>query len=856
MKKQQLNFFAIIVLLCTMSNFSIYAQSWNPPVPTGSTMVSGTQYYLYNTGSKAFLHRGGEWGSQAIVFPTEGALIKPVLSGSLYTLEFESSAKTLFCDDVTNRFIYTDNTKNDGTTTNNQYNIVQTDAVNNIYTIQVRSDYAGYDASQYVGSTPTYYNSAKGGIVYDVRYNRAASDYTNWKFCTASDVAQYNARVVLDKYMTIAQKVGSSINLAPYILCYNDSSSALITAAANRLNVALAPTDKTSTISNPTFASSPSTGWTASPTSYGYNYQEVEYWQKTPMSFNQSLTGLPAGVYILKVQGYERPKNNSTTTLDYWTKGYDARASRLFAKSAIDSSRVPLRSVYSETASTAGTTIGTYKYPNNMSDANVAFGTNGLYDNESGSVIVGSDGALQIGLNNTYYGGTYGQGEWVVFDNFRLYYYGALSIGLTLSKTSVNFSAGTTSTTVTLTGKSLTGDITITAPTGVTISGANVSGTWPTYTIVATNVNLANEITVLWDGSTDVNSTNIVLANSSISNQNLPLTLVTSANLASLQTVINNATALYNKCAEGTGAGNASAENRQTLNSAINAAQTIHDTNTSTLAEINTAITTLNSAVAAFKTTIISDAHSLADGLYYIYINGDVDYYLSDVWNHNMPVNGTSHTMYFQPKYGGDTISYQVYKLTYDATTLRYKIEGKYRYDNPSVYKHSSTGEAQSYVNEGGKFGGNVYSNAWNTMNIISYGNSFAIQRGGSAGTNYWIPSGYTNWSFINTEVGANGYDYAVYKIVPATDLTTNINKELLQNVQVWGNNGSIYVRELSKESENHRIEVYTMLGQKVFDQNLTNNGTAVLNNKFVSGSYIVSIETNGKRVNTKVILN
>lgn len=489
------------------------AQTWSEPLPVGSPITSGSGYYVYNVGVKAFLDRGGDWATQAITFKTDGALITPVLDAGLYTLQFEDATKTLFCSEVANGSLFTDGNGNNSTATNNQFEILLTNPANNVYSIQTRNTFAGYNASQYVGTSATAFNS-NTGTVYDVRFNRAASTYTQWIFCTPAETARYNAKVKLDGYMKIAKLIGSSIDLTPYISIYNSGSASEISSAAANLNSALAPTDKTSAITNPSFDVAPTTGWTFT-TGYGYNNAEVEYYGKT-FDINQTVTSLPSGVYILKAQGFERPAGLNATMQTWWAKGWDGRNEQLYATASGTTTSVSVRSIFSETASPAGSTVGDFKYPNSMSDAASAFGF-GLYDNELSYFVVDATGTAKIGMNATYRSnGNYTEAQWCLLDNFRLFYYGSLAVpNLSVSETSIFLSdAGSTSKTFTVTGSNLTSGITITAPAGITLSGNNLTNNGSgNYTISQANGNNSIVITATWDGVASISGNITITTN-------------------------------------------------------------------------------------------------------------------------------------------------------------------------------------------------------------------------------------------------------------------------------------------------------------------------------------------------------
>jgi GH43 family beta-xylosidase len=171
---------------------------------------------------------------------------------------------------------------------------------------------------------------------------------------------------------------------------------------------------------------------------------------------------------------------------------------------------------------------------------------------------------------------------------------------------------------------------------------------------------------------------------------------------------------------------------------------------------------------------VVLYTHYLSDGLYFVTAsNGGTTLYLTDV-NRTMPANGSSVGCKYMPRNATDSLAYQAFQLTFDASVGRYKMEGKYRLDNPAVYKHSTSGTAQSYVNEKGAFGGNVYYKEWNTMTLTYDGSRYSIQNGGSAGTQYWIPSTFT--AGASTLLNSNSLAAnTVYNFVPAnivTDIT------------------------------------------------------------------------------------
>ncbi len=174
------------------------------------------------------------------------------------------------------------------------------------------------------------------------------------------------------------------------------------------------PLDLTYKITNPTFADNTSTGWTNPGT---VNYRLVEFYEKT-FDMYQEVSNLPAGVYRLKAQGYERPKSNDGGAA-YRAKTETIYA-RLYAK-AKDYSDVliPFNSIYKHSYAGTGSVNG---YLNTMAAAETMLAniSNMYYDMVVDSIVVGADGKLVIGAKSEFKQ----TGYWVLFDNFRLEYLG------------------------------------------------------------------------------------------------------------------------------------------------------------------------------------------------------------------------------------------------------------------------------------------------------------------------------------------------------------------------------------------------------------------------------------------------
>jgi len=494
--KKIYKFIAICIALVACSSM-MSAQTWTAPSFNGSVPVSGSQYFIYNVGSNGFLNRGGQWGAHAVVSATPNANASTTVikwtpantTGSIWTFQYYNGTNNvannfLFPTSTTDGSVFTDNI------TDNTWNVVSTDAINNIYSIQINSSYGGYVANQYFGSSAATEATNKG-IANAVRYNRASGDaYTQWKFVSQADYDLYNAKVLLDRYMNYA-KLKGSIALTSYIATYNDGVTADINTAATGLLAALGRTDVTSSITNPSFETNSFTGWTnsgsfalQSNTPLGWTKGGTYYTEKYTGSggnlgagtITQTLTGLANGLYGMIASGHAVQQAGAN----------------------------PLHTGAFITAGTLSTEVSIGK------DYSVEY-------------IPVIDGTLTIGYKLEAPVAC----NWTGFDNFILYYYGTMAVpSMTATETSFFLSSATTNTkTFNVSGANLAGDISITAPTGITLTGANlVNNGGGSYTIARANANASNAIIATWDGLATLKNVKITIAESEVTTLNIAVT--------------------------------------------------------------------------------------------------------------------------------------------------------------------------------------------------------------------------------------------------------------------------------------------------------------------------------------------
>lgn len=474
MKKTTLIIAALCVVL--FSSFRVEAQTWAAPSYKSSTPVSGTNYYLYNVGSKGFLTRGASWGAMATVaaFPNGNAAPSTFISwtalnttGSSWTFQYNNGSNVsnnyLFPASTSDGSVYTDNS------TENSWTLTQTDATNNIYAIQIASTYAGYNAAQYFGSDAALETTNKGKAN-PARYNRAESAYTQWKFVSPADYQLYNAKVVLDRYMRYAKAAGN-INLTSYIATYNADVTADINTAATNLLTALNRTAISGT--NLSFESALGSEWTntgsfarqSNTPGMGWVKDGTQYCEKYTGSVGYLSTGaltqnvaVPNGLYGLVVSAHAVQQAGAN----------------------------PLNS-------------GAFIFAGNKY-TEVTVGQDYFVD----SISV-TNGTLPVGF--ALQGNV--QVNWLGFDNFRIYKYATYTTpALASSPAALWFDELAPSSSITVTGSNLTSDITITVPAGITLSGTNlISNGSGSYSIAQANANTTNTFTVTYNGTGTVNGT-------------------------------------------------------------------------------------------------------------------------------------------------------------------------------------------------------------------------------------------------------------------------------------------------------------------------------------------------------------
>ena len=185
--------------------------------------------------------------------------------------------------------------------------------------------------------------------------------------------------------------------------------------------------DITSVITNPNFDKGV-TGW-ESANNLGLDSGVAEDYGHTSSQISQTLKGMPAGTYTLKVQSFYRSDAYRVSNYNY-EQGTDQQvpAQMFFGESAQSIKNIN-DDARMQPASPSSDVNGAFRrsIPNNLSGTNAAFQT-GQYWNVMTATLA-ADGDVTFGLKHTGGNGSC----WLPFDNFRLYY-GAEATDMTLSE--------------------------------------------------------------------------------------------------------------------------------------------------------------------------------------------------------------------------------------------------------------------------------------------------------------------------------------------------------------------------------------------------------------------------------------
>ena len=184
------------------------------------------------------------------------------------------------------------------------------------------------------------------------------------------------------------------------------------------------PFDLTFMLVNPDFTASSTEGWTTDHNP-GYDAGCDEFYETT-FNFYQVLEGMPAGVYQLRAQAFQRPGETQAA----YSK-YAAGTEKITTSLYINNTSVPVKSLYDDrqprqlyTGDGADIKLPDNTYVPCVMKAAATYFKKGLYDNIVNADITTSNATLRIGIRCT----SAPTWHWSFFDNFRLYFYGSNDI--------------------------------------------------------------------------------------------------------------------------------------------------------------------------------------------------------------------------------------------------------------------------------------------------------------------------------------------------------------------------------------------------------------------------------------------
>lgn len=328
---------------------------------TGNAPAAG-DFYLYNIGAGRFFCGGDDWGAHAAIgFP--GIIVTLEESGENYKLDTH---------------------------------LPNGDALHYL-------NYSGYCDTQ-TDDAWTFVEVSEG--IYNIA--RSSDNSLLLGYSTST----YN-RVDTDK------NDGGNANNQWKLVTKADRDALLATATED------APQDASYLIKSPNFSQREDvSAWmftNASIWGRGGNHPDfaIESYNQTSATVEQTVTGLPAGTYELKVQAFYRDGNFSTQANILANGGEARQLATLYAgtKSAL----IQNVSVGADKVPGIGTSSAVGYMPDGIDDACLYF-QSGLYWATLDEIVVGQDGTMTIGARKTE---KLNDGDWMVLDNFRLLYKGA-----------------------------------------------------------------------------------------------------------------------------------------------------------------------------------------------------------------------------------------------------------------------------------------------------------------------------------------------------------------------------------------------------------------------------------------------
>ena len=172
-------------------------------------------------------------------------------------------------------------------------------------------------------------------------------------------------------------------------------------------------TDITNQLQNASFSEG-KTGWSG--TAFSASPGTVAEFFNTNFDTFQTLPNMPAGKYRLTIDGFYRQGSIDKAWADH-TAGNEHLNALLYILADGETFTTPFMSLYDESA--PFDYAPTYTFPDNVTQANLAFNMKGAYRRNTVEATLTSDsGRLRVGIRKT----TAISNDWTCFDNAHLYY--------------------------------------------------------------------------------------------------------------------------------------------------------------------------------------------------------------------------------------------------------------------------------------------------------------------------------------------------------------------------------------------------------------------------------------------------
>lgn len=463
--------FSKLLVLSVLSLFGLGAQAAivngvrQAPAPESTAFTTGSEtnyFYLYNTTAGMFFTQGNTWGTRACVGPYASAVkmyfAEPATPDGTYSIQnsvcirnttyswkgasAEAAGHALYCDQSTSwgRPYWTVEYQE-----GNVFRLVNSapyfadgEEDTGVQLYMGRDDAVAQDfGNAYAGFT----DDSERFPVSD-QLTATAGHHVDWVLVTpAAYAAVADAWPVYEKAKELKAAIDEakekSLNVVDEEAVYLEEAStieqmdAAIASIKDKINHAAEntatpdnPADMTASITNASYDAG-TKGWSGTAPAIGYT--AGEFYQKN-YNMYQDVTGIPNGVYAVKVKGYFRP-GSTQESYTKWATGKDLNA-YLYAKAGEDSVAVALVNIFegstdqklgvgTEYGPDGSANDGQSNYvPNNM-QAGEAYFEAGRYQNIVFNAV--DDGKLRIGLMKDDSNFSM---NWTMFDQWELSYLG------------------------------------------------------------------------------------------------------------------------------------------------------------------------------------------------------------------------------------------------------------------------------------------------------------------------------------------------------------------------------------------------------------------------------------------------